>query len=283
MHHFPVLKPARKEALITGSARKKTKPASFAGIPSPAYTDLPPHTSASLAASPNTLQDIQRQLQEAAQALGSIANAVPQGPQAVYQATEVAAQTSQQSVQKALQQILQLQQQLQQQAAAGAPAFMRQPEAHSTGQSPLDSDLAGAHTRSPAGSMGPAPSAAPALSAADSASKEELEEASASQSLHPNEPAPAQPVAMPSGLPAQDPQHPTSVAEDEVDSVFARTNEADRCWPVRQPLCLSVRHASLDWPQACTIYESLSGQAWGPALRLQLYPLPCISFALVTS
>lgn len=197
---------------------------------------------------------MQQQLQEAAQALGSIVTAVPRGPQAVYQATESAAQSSQQSVQKALQQILQLQQQLQQQAAAGAPDLMQQAEQLRAGVSSAGTAPAGfgraPPAAAPAAAAPPAEAAAatappaaatattpPAASASVSRSqsieapvgaKEHLESATASQSLHPDEPAQPQSMAPLQAAPADDLQNPTSVAEDEVDTIIATTNPADR-------------------------------------------------------
>jgi len=199
---------------------------------------------------------VQQQLQEAAQALGSIVNAGPRGPQAVYQATESAAQSSQQSVQKALQQILQLQQQLQQQAAAGAPDLMRQAEQLRAGVSSAGIAPAGfgraPPAAAPAAAAPPAEAAAatappaaatatattpPAASASVSRSqsieapvgaKEHLESATASQSLHPDEPAQPQSMAPLQAAPADDLQNPTSVAEDEVHTIIATTNPADR-------------------------------------------------------
>ena len=213
---------------------KSPQSASFAGIPAPAYA-ASSYESTPSAAGPNALRDVQQQLQEAAQALGLIVNALPQGPQALYQATESAAQSSQQSVQKALQQILQLQQQ----ATAAMPAFQQQsqqpPTAASSGPS-SDAPPRSGMMSSPAGAS-PAAEAASAESASSAASlermptpKQELEATSASQSLHDHEPASPQPVADPSGMPApaHDPQRPTSVAEDEVHTVILRTNEADR-------------------------------------------------------
>lgn len=177
---------------------------------------------------------MQQQLQEAAQALGAIANAVPLGPQAVFQATESAAQSSQQSVQKALQQILQLQQQLQQQAASGAPSLMRQAEQLRSSRQPGSSVPGGFGRASPAAAPAAAPSAAVSPAAAQSqaaapqpGSKEHLESATASQSLHPHEPAHPQAVAAAPTVLNED-ENPTSVAEDEVDTIIARTNEADR-------------------------------------------------------
>ena len=216
----------------TGHARLPQS-ASFAGIPGPAHT-ASSYESTAPAATPNALQDVQQQLQEAAQALGLIVNALPQGPQALYQATESAAQSSQQSVQKALQQILQLQQQ----ATAAMPAFQQHSQHPHTAPSFEPSLAAPQNSRamSPAGatSAAEAASAETALPAATLKGtpmpKQELEATSASQSLHDHEPASPQPITTPSGMsaPAHDPQRPTSVAEDEVHTVILRTNEADR-------------------------------------------------------
>ncbi|DBA83849.1 hypothetical protein WJX77_010712 [Trebouxia sp. C0004] len=211
---------------------KRSQSASFAGIPEPVYAESSYASPSTAAASPNSLQEVQQQLQEAAQALRSIVNAVPRGPQAVYQATESAAQSSQQSVQKALQQILQLQQQLQQQAAAGAPDLMRQAEE-------LRAGLSSAGT-APAGFGSVSPAAAPAAASASASqpqsteaqapagARAHLESATASQSLHPDEPAQPQSMAPLQAGPADELQNPTSVAEDEVDTIIAKTNPADR-------------------------------------------------------
>ncbi|KAL0037748.1 hypothetical protein WJX77_010712 [Trebouxia sp. C0004] len=210
---------------------KRSQSASFAGIPEPVYAESSYASPSTAAASPNSLQEVQQQLQEAAQALRSIVNAVPRGPQAVYQATESAAQSSQQSVQKALQQILQLQQQLQQQAAAGAPDLMRQAEE-------LRAGLSSAGT-APAGFGSVSPAAAPAAASASASqpqsteaqapagARAHLESATASQSLHPDEPAQPQSMAPLQAGPADELQNPTSVAEDEVDTIIAKTNPAD--------------------------------------------------------
>lgn len=230
----------------TSGHSKRSPAASFAGIPEPVYAESSYATPSTPAASPNSLQEVQQQLQEAAQALGSIVNAVPRGPQAVYQATELAAQSSQQSVQKALQQILQLQQQLQQQAAAGAPDLMQQAGQLRAGLSSAGTAPAGFGRASPAAAPAAAapPAAAeatapPAASASISGSqsieaqapagaKEHLESATASQSLHPDEPAQPQSMTPPQAASADDLQNPTSVAEDEVDTVIAKTRPADR-------------------------------------------------------
>lgn len=228
---------------------KRSQPASFAGIPEPAHADSA-FSSFPDAASSSSLQEVQQQLQAAAQALGGIVNAVPLGPQALYQATESAAQSSQQSVQKALQQVLQLQQQLQQQAAAGAPDLMRQaeklraglrPAGPAPGASGIPSSApapAGATAAVPAAaaSSAAAPATAPATSSGPpiaeaqppAGSKEHLESATASQSLHAHEPALPQAVGLFQAAPADDSLNPTSVAEDEVDTIIARTNPADR-------------------------------------------------------
>ncbi len=223
---------------------KRSQSASFAGIPEPVYAESSYASPSTPAASPNSLQEVQQQLQEAAQALGSIVNAVPRGPQAVYQATESAAQSSQQSVQKALQQILQLQQQLQQQAAAGAPDLMRQAEQLRAGLSSAGMTPAGFGRAPPAAA--PAAAAPPAAAAATAppasvsgpqsietqapaaGAKEHLESATASQSLHPDEPAQPQSMAPLQAAPGDDLQNPTSVAEDEVDTIIVKTNPADR-------------------------------------------------------
>ena len=212
---------------------KSSQSASFAGIPPPAYTPSS-YASTAPAASPNALQDVQRQLQEAAQSLGLIVNSLPQGPQAFYQATESAAQASQQSVQNAPQQILQLQQQ----ATAGTHAFQQQPQQPNTALGFGISCAAPPNMRmmSPAGA-GATAEARPAVPASPAAALEktpmadqELEKTSAFHSLHAHEPTQPQPAAAPSGMPApvHDPQRPTSVAEDEVDTVILRTDEADR-------------------------------------------------------
>jgi hypothetical protein len=241
---------------------KHSQAASFAGIPEPVYAESSYASPSTAAASPNSLQEVQQQLQEAAQALGSIVNAGPRGPQAVYQATESAAQSSQQSVQKALQQILQLQQQLQQQAAAGAPDLMRQAEQVRAGLTSAGMTPAGYGRAPPAAApAAAAPSAAAAATAPPAASasvsgsqsietqvpaagaKEHLESATASQSLHPDEPAQPQSVAPLQAAPADDLQNPTSVAEDEVDTIIVKTNPADRytCGPMGSDLaCLWV-------------------------------------------
>lgn len=174
---------------------------------------------------------MQQQLQEAARTLSLVVSALPQGPQAFYQATESAAQSSQQSVQNALQQILQLQQQ----ATAGMPAFHRhssQQPSTPFGPSPgvpsnsmMTSPAGGSATAEPASAAAASPAAVPG---AVPSAKQELEATSASQSLHAHEPAQPQPVATPPGAPADDPLRPTSVAEDEVHTVFLGTNDADR-------------------------------------------------------
>ena len=74
------------------------------------------------------------------------------------------------------------------------------------------------------------PASAEPASASAVASKQHLEDTKVSQSLHPQEvsqpePVPASQQAM---NPRDDPQHPTSVAEDEVHTVIAHVNEADR-------------------------------------------------------
>lgn len=67
-----------------------------------------------------------------------------------------------------------------------------------------------------------APAAVPA--------QQPLETTAVSQSLHPHEPPESQavPTTLPAAAPRQDPENPTSVAEDEVDTIIANTNEADR-------------------------------------------------------
>lgn len=206
---------------------KSSQTASFAGIPAPAHAA----SSYPTAAGPNPLQDVQQQLQEAARALSQIVNALPQGPQAFYQATESAAQSSQQSVQNALQQILQLQHQ----ATAGGSAFQQQsqqPTASAFGPSP-GTPAASRMAPAAGGNAFAAPTSAAAASpnalpGAMPSPKQGLEATAASQSLHAHEPAQAQPLGTPSGMPAHDPLRPTSVAEDEVDTVILGTNDADR-------------------------------------------------------
>ena len=72
------------------------------------------------------------------------------------------------------------------------------------------------------------PAGPPSASAAPS--KQHLEDTKVSQSLHPQEVSQPQPVPPPNQAmtPRDDPQHPTSVAEDEVHTVIAHVNEADR-------------------------------------------------------
>ena len=99
-------------------------------------------------------------------------------------------------------------------APAGAPAAVPAAAASS----------AAAPATAPATSSGP-----PIAEAQPSAgSKEHLESATASQSLHAHEPAHPQAVGPFQAAPADDSLNPTSVAEDEVDTIFARTNPADR-------------------------------------------------------
>lgn len=62
-------------------------------------------------------------------------------------------------------------------------------------------------------------------------SRQQLEDTKASQSLHPHGVSQPQPVPSPqhaSPAARDDPEHPTSVAEHEVDTVIAQVNEADR-------------------------------------------------------
>ena len=63
------------------------------------------------------------------------------------------------------------------------------------------------------------------------ASKQQLEDTQVSQSLQPHAVSQPQPVPNPTQAPPaarDDPEHPTSVAEHEVDTVIAHVNEADR-------------------------------------------------------
>lgn len=85
-------------------------------------------------------------------------------------------------------------------------------------------------------------------------SKQHLEETQVSQSLHPEKVDQPQPVPAPQhATPAaqHDPQYPTSVAEDEVDTVIAHVKEADRYNPVMTVyICLSfVKSAAGIWAQ----------------------------------
>ena len=117
------LRPATQQAPTPVTSPPKPQKATFAGIAPQGYSSPQPGATAG-----PSLQQVQQQLQEAAQNLQGVLNAVPHGPQAVLQATQSAAQSSQQTLEQTLQQIMQLQQQLQQQAAAGAPHLMQQAE-----------------------------------------------------------------------------------------------------------------------------------------------------------
>lgn len=123
---------SKSPSCSSSSSQLPSPPLQSAATPQTATFSAIPMTgsTSAQAISPSTpsLEQIQSQLQQAAQSLQGVLDAVPHGPEAVLRATQSAAQSSQQSVEQALYQIANLQQHLQQQAASGAPNLVQQAE-----------------------------------------------------------------------------------------------------------------------------------------------------------